>query len=96
MGKVLFVESLVEIQMEGAKREKLISMNVPLRHADWTFYQSSYLVNSQTGEESSVLAVVKNKGRVLPYIATFVTILGLIIHFLTVAFRQKKRIRLPI
>jgi len=84
-------QSLVEIQLEGAKREKLISMNIPLRYADMTFYQSSYSIDNRTGEESSVLAVVKNKGRVLPYIATFITILGLVVHFISMAFRSKKR-----
>lgn len=81
-------QSLVEIQMGEAKREKLISMNEPLRYQDYTFYQSSFAVD-QWGDESSVLAVVKNKGRWMPYISTFVTFLGLVIHFLYAAVRSR-------
>ncbi|MCR4336716.1 MAG: cytochrome c biogenesis protein ResB [Candidatus Omnitrophica bacterium] len=82
-------QSLVEILMDHAKREKLISMNDPLRYTDYTFYQSSFSIDKM-GNESSVLAVVKNRGRLLPYISTFVTFLGLVIHFVTMAIRSRK------
>lgn len=82
-------QSRIEITKDGVQREKLISMNEPLRYKDFTFYQSSYSVD-KLGREASVLAVVKNRGRLLPYISTLVTFLGLVIHFAVAAFRSRK------
>jgi hypothetical protein len=82
-------QSLVEIEHEGLKREILIYMNHPLRYKDYTLYQASYSID-QMGRERSTLAVVKNSGRLLPYISTFLTFGGLAWHFLVMAFRNKK------
>ncbi len=82
-------QSLVEIEVNKAWREKLISMNEPLRYNDFTFYQASYAVD-RMGLESSTLAVVKNAGRLMPYISTFVTFMGLVVHFGTAALRPRK------
>lgn len=81
-------ESLVEVLSHGTTREVLISMNEPLRHKNYTFYQASYSID-RFGNEYSTLAVVKNTGRLLPYIATFVTVAGLIVHLLIMAFGSK-------
>ena len=78
-------KSLVNVLSHGVSREVLISMNEPLRHKNYTFYQASYSVD-RSGYEHSTLAVVKNTGRLLPYIATFVTVAGLIVHLLLMAF----------
>ena len=64
-------------------------MNEPLRFKDYTFYQASYQIDAM-GREASTLAVVKNGGRLLPYIATFVTFFGLAYHFLIAAFKYKR------
>ncbi len=82
--------SRVVIEHDGFRRESLISMNNPLRYKDWTFYQASYSID-KAGRTYSTLAVVKNWGRVLPYVASLLTFAGLSIHFLTMAFRQKKK-----
>lgn len=82
-------KSKVEIQHDDVKREMMISMNEPLRFKDYTFYQSSYNIDSM-GREFSTLAVVKNAGRLLPYIATFVTFFGLALHFLLAAFNFQR------
>lgn len=82
-------ESLVEIESNGLKREVLIYMNHPLRYKDYTFYQASYAID-ELSREYSTLAVVKNPGRILPYIACFITFAGLVIHFLSAAFQTKK------
>ncbi len=83
-------KSLVEIIPPGggSSREVLISMNKPLRYKNFTLYQASYSID-KFGRESSTLAVVKNTGRLLPYIATFLTFAGLALHFLMMAFRAK-------
>ncbi len=83
-------ESLVEVSNNDLSREVLISMNNPLRFKDYTLYQSSYMIDT-LGRESSTLAVVKNFGRLLPYISSLVTFAGLVIHFLMMAFGRKRR-----
>ncbi len=82
-------QSKVEIQHDDVHRETVISMNEPLRFKDYTFYQSSYQIDN-AGRETSTLAVVKNAGRLLPYIATFVTFFGLALHFLLAAFNFQR------
>ena len=83
-------KSLVEVDVGGATREKLISMNNPLRYKDYTLYQSSFAVD-RFQNETSTLAVVKNQGRVLPYIATFVTFIGLVVHFVMASLPPRSR-----
>lgn len=85
-------KSLVEVLAHGASREVLISMNEPLRHKSYTLYQASYSID-RAGRERSTLAVVKNSGRLLPYIATFAVVAGLVVHLLLMAFESKKRAR---
>jgi hypothetical protein len=82
-------KSKVEIEHDGVRRETVISMNEPLRFKDYTFYQSSYQIDS-LGREASTFSVVKNSGRLLPYIATFVVFFGLAYHFLLAAFKFKR------
>lgn len=83
-------KSLVEIIPPGGggSREVMISMNKPLRYKNFTLYQSSYSVD-KAGRESSTLAVVRNSGRLLPYVASFMTFGGLALHFLLMAFKAK-------
>jgi hypothetical protein len=76
----------------GAWREKLISMNNPLRYQDYTLYQSSYSID-QRGGRTSILSVVKNAGLLLPYGATFVTFAGLVIHFIMMAVRSSRKMK---
>src|SRR3989338_3076295 len=78
-------KSKVEIESNGLSRETIIFMNNPLRYKNYTFYQASYSVVAQ-GRESSTLAVVKNSGRLLPYIASLTMFAGLVVHFLSMAF----------
>lgn len=87
-------KSQVAIKANNAWREKLISMNNPLRYKDYTLYQSSYAID-QAGNESSTLAVVKNVGRFMPYVSTFVTFAGLVIHFMMMALTSKKKFESP-
>jgi hypothetical protein len=78
-------ESTVKITHDGTSREVVISMNKPFRYRDYTFYQASYAIDS-FGNEYSTFAVVKNFGRLLPYIASLLTFGGLALHFLMMAF----------
>ena len=87
-------KSQVAINSNNAWREKLISMNNPLRDKEFTLYQSSYSID-KIGNQASTLSVVKNSGRILPYVATFVTFAGLMIHFIMMAFTSKRKFESP-
>ncbi|MBD3321769.1 MAG: hypothetical protein GF350_11795, partial [Chitinivibrionales bacterium] len=64
---------------ENLDREVVVSMNRPFRYKAFTFFQSSY---SQEGNrEASTFAVVENPARQLPYIASFLIMAGLLVHF---------------
>ncbi|WP_442888211.1 cytochrome c biogenesis protein ResB [Congregicoccus parvus] len=72
----------------GEDRELLIYMNHPLRHDGLTFYQSGY-----EGEFTTILQVVKNPSRHLPYISCILVGLGLVVQFsihLTGFVRRRK------
>ena len=62
------------------KQNAIIQMNEPLRYKGYTLYQSSF----SQGEKGEItnLAVVKNHGRVFPYISSIVICIGLLIHLL--------------
>ncbi len=85
-------ESTVEINHDGLKREVIISMNRPLRFKNFTFFQSSYQI-TPSGEEYSIFAVVKNSGRLIPYISSIIIFIGLLIHFVLMLFKRKKETR---
>ena len=70
--------SEVNLIEKGVSRRVLIEMNKPLRHRGYTFFQSSF-IESQEGE-TTVLAAVKNYGRLFPYISSIIMCVGLLIH----------------
>lgn len=72
--------SLVRVRaVDGSEdRESLIYMNHPLRYRGYTFYQ--YQMDSANG--FSVLQVVHNPARALPYVACVLMTLGLTWQFL--------------
>ena len=69
-------------------RYVLIKMNEPLRHNGYTFYQSSFF----EGEFSdiSVLAVVKNYGRLFPYISSIIMCIGILLHLILKIPKNKR------
>lgn len=74
------------------ERKVVISMNKPLRLRGFTFYQSSFS-SSPMGREVSTFSVVRNYGRLMPYIATGLTAAGMMLHFagvLIIRLRQPK------
>ncbi|MFO7725851.1 MAG: cytochrome c biogenesis protein ResB [Oceanipulchritudo sp.] len=70
----------VRIHEKGSSqsRDTLIYMNHPLRYAGLTFYQASFAEN----DTMSMFQVVRNPARWIPYIATAVTTVGLLLQFL--------------
>ncbi len=71
---------------QGEDRDALIYMNHPLRHGGLTFYQASY-----RGEHTTMLQVVRNPSRLLPYIACGLVFGGLTIQFCTHLLHFMKR-----
>ena len=75
----------------GISKHFLIEMNQPLRYNGYTFYQSSF-IESDEGE-TTVLAAVKNYGRLFPYISSIIMCFGLLIYLimkLPNLFKQQK------
>ena len=70
--------SEVVLTDHGIAWHSLIQMNAPLRYKGYTFYQASFLEGGP--ETTTVLAVVKNAGRLFPYLASVVIAFGLLIH----------------
>jgi hypothetical protein len=66
----------------GEDRDVRIWMNNPLRYAGETFYQSRVLQNVENGPAvGTVLQVVENPGRIIPYLSCIMVAGGLIAHF---------------
>jgi hypothetical protein len=79
--------STVIVDDKGTTQQALIEMNQPLRYGSWVFYQSSF--TEEDGKPVSVLAVVRNPGRELPYIATGLLALGLLVHLVQRLMRKR-------
>ena len=83
--------SLVNLIENNIPRKVLISMNEPLRHKGYTFYQASFIENGP--KQTTVLATVKNHGRLFPYISSLTISLGILVHMIRkfpTLFRRKR------
>jgi len=69
------------------QRRVLIEMNAPLRHKGYTFYQASFI--EEGVKQTTVLATVKNYGRLFPYISTIIMCIGILYHMLFMVLRRK-------
>lgn len=65
---------------EASPRDVNISMNKPLRHAGFTFYQASFQPLGN-GRFMSQLQTVQNPSYLLPYLSVFLVGFGMLIHF---------------
>ncbi len=68
-------ESLVQVPNKG---EILISMNEPLKHEGFTFYQASFVDDEQGRPIASVLSVNRDPGRWIKYLGSLLIVLGTI------------------
>ena len=83
--------SEINLIENGAVRKVLIQMNEPLRHKGYTFFQSSFIEGPDS--ETTVLATIKNYGRLFPYISSIIMCIGLLFHLsqkLPDLFRKSK------
>lgn len=78
----------IEIIDDGSIIPATISMNKPVTHKGYKFYQSAYQTDTD-GKYTSIIAVVKNQGNIFPYIAGLITAFGLLLH---VVFLFKGRV----
>jgi len=72
--------SVVAFRDERADRRVVVAMNRPARHRGYAFYQSSWGTDPD-GREVSVLEVVRNPARSLPYLAFALTVSGMALHY---------------
>ena len=82
--------SAINLIENNISRRVLIQMNEPLRHRGYTFYQASFIEDGP--KETTVLATVKNYGRLFPYISTIIMCLGLLYHMIFMLNRRMKRL----
>ena len=80
-------ESLVEVPGVG---ESLISMNEPLKHNGFTFYQASFQENEMGQPIASILSVNQDPGRFLKYLGSLIMTIGVIMLFYFKRFYIKK------
>lgn len=66
----------------GTSRDTLIYMNNPLRYGGLTFYQASFADE----DTKSMLQVVANPARWIPYLASLVITIGLVLQFMISLF----------
>ena len=82
---------------DGASRAIRITMNEPLRHKGYTFYQSSWGPQNggNKGPFYSVFAVVRNPADQVPLYACIITTAGLVLHFMQrlLAYLRKEKAR---
>ncbi len=81
-----FASRLTIVPDGGQPWHTAVRMNEPVRLMGYTIYQASYIKPEQ-GAPISILAVVKDDSRLLPYLATGVIGLGLLMHIL---LRQRR------
>lgn len=70
----------VVVRDGAAEWKSLIQMNEPLRYKGYTFYQASFIDDGE--RQATVLAVVKNAGRVFPYVSGIIMCIGLLMILL--------------
>ena len=72
--------SQINLIENDVSRKVLIKMNEPLRHYDYTFYQASFIEDGD--QQTTVLATVKNYGRMFPYISSIIMCIGVLLQMI--------------
>lgn len=80
--------------VDMSKNERLISMNEPLTHSGYTFYQASY-IPGQPRPTTTILSVNADPGRVLKYLGSLLIVLGSITLYAIKSFgkRSKEKVK---
>jgi hypothetical protein len=80
--------SEVVLKNGDSKWNAVIRMNHPMRYRDYSFFQSSLIEDNK--RRATVLAVVKNSGRIFPYLASIIMCIGMLIHIMQFVGRGRK------
>jgi ABC-type transport system involved in cytochrome c biogenesis permease subunit len=72
--------SAVTVTDKGTAWPAVIEMNAPLRLEGYTVYQASF--DEDASGTTSVLQVVRNGGRIFPYVTSLMVALGLLLYLL--------------
>ena len=76
---------------QGIDRQREISMNRPLAHGKFTFYQSSFS-EMPDGTALSVLSAAHDPGRLLKYLGSVMLCVGIfIVYYMKSVFRTRRR-----
>ena len=77
------------------ERDVEIYMNTPLRFRGKSFYQSGTM-DPRSGQRGTILQVVDNPGRMMPYVSCALVSGGMLIHFgiTMVGFLRKRAMML--
>jgi hypothetical protein len=81
---------LVEEPHGGAKLEQTISMNAPLKHGGFSFYQSSYQFGQDNKPAATILSVVSDRGEAVVYVGYITLIHGLVFALVQRVRRKSK------
>jgi len=73
-------KSVIRLKDGLLNQRTVVQMNEPLRYKGYTFYQSSFI--EEDNRQTTIFAVVKNVGRMFPYISSIIICIGLLIHLL--------------
>lgn len=84
----------------GYSGTQKVWMNNPLRYRNETFYQSGYAKDPNTGQESTTLQVVRNRGWMIPYLCCAMVSIGLLAQFMPIMLtytdkRQRQSLSSP-
>lgn len=80
MGTMRAASYASEVDVPGIGKQ-LISMNEPLKHAGYTFYQASFQQDDKGEPTASVLSVNYDPGRIWKYAGSLMVVLGSIMLF---------------
>lgn len=69
-----------DVTVEGLGKVN-ISMNEPMKHAGYTFYQSSFQEDDMGKPTASILSVNKDPGRWIKYLGSALIVLGIVMLF---------------
>ena len=78
----------INLIVDDISRKVIIKMNEPLRYSNYTFYQASFIEDGNI--ETTVLATVKNYGRMFPYISSVIMCIGILLHMIVMAIYRSK------
>ena len=79
-----------QVQLNGEKKARLISLNKPLKKGGYTIYQSGFEEDENGIPTASIFAINKDPGRFVKYFGSLLIVLGSLVLFWGKSLRRKK------